>query len=151
MRAGGELATVVTRRERASHSKGTAERSVVAGAGCGHFLRDIIALTLMHMSAEPVTSIDPHEGGSVHCWRCGTIDAPACMVHLGNHPEVRLCVGCAHFVHQEAWEIEDEGKRGTAAVVRHRIRNLRAEVIRRGWHHNRFIGGTLRWLGKHLP
>ena len=73
------------------------------------------------------------------------------MVHLGNHPEVHLCLRCAHFVHQQAWEIEDQGKRGPAAFARDRFRNLRAEVMRRGWHQNRFIGGRLRWLGKYLP
>ncbi len=67
------------------------------------------------------------------------------------HPEVHLCLGCAHFVHQQAWVIEDEGRRGPAAFARDRFRNLRAEVIRRGWHQNRFIGGRLRWLGKYRP
>ena len=103
------------------------------------------------MSAEPATAIDLHEDRDVHCWCCGTTDAPARMVHLGNHPEVHLCLGCAHFVHQQAWEIEDAARRGPAADVRDRFRNLRAEVIRRGWHHNRFIGGKLRWLDKYLP
>ena len=73
------------------------------------------------------------------------------MVHLGNHPEVHLCLRCAHFVHQQAWEIEDKEKRGPAALAREKLRGLRASVIRRGWHENRFIGGGLRWLGKHLP
>ncbi|WP_426564916.1 hypothetical protein ACPPVT_01840 [Angustibacter sp. McL0619] len=57
----------------------------------------------------------------------------------------------APFVHQQAWEIEDEGKRGPAAFARDQFCNLRAEVIRREWHQTRFIGGELRWLGKHLP
>ena len=48
------------------------------------------------MSAGPVTSIDLPEDGSVHCWCCGTIDAPDRMVNLGDHPEVHLCLGCAH-------------------------------------------------------
>ena len=103
------------------------------------------------MSAEPVTAIDLHEDGSVQCWCCGSIDAPARMVHLGNHPEVHLCLGCAHFVHQQAWEIEDDGNRRPAALVRDRFRNLRAFVIRRGCHHNRFIGNRLRSLDKYLP
>jgi hypothetical protein len=54
-------------------------------------------------------------------------------------------------VHQQAWQIEDEGKRGPAAIARDRFRNLRALVIRKGWHSNRFIGGRLRWLGKYVP
>ena len=85
------------------------------------------------VSAEPViTAIDLHDHGGVPCWCCDTVDAPDRMVHLGNHPEVHLCLRCAHFVHQRAWEIEDHGKRGPAALTRDGFRNLCAEVIRRG-------------------
>jgi len=73
------------------------------------------------------------------------------MVHLGNHPEVHLCLRCAHFVHQRASAIEDEGRSGPAVRARQILRAAREEVVRRGWHRNRFIGGRLRWLGKHLP
>ena len=104
-----------------------------------------------HMPAEPVTVVDLHDDGDVECWCCGTIDAPNQMVHLGSHPGVHLCLGCAHFVHQQAWEVEDECRRGVAALARDRIRNLRAEVIRRGWHHNKFISGPLRRLDRYLP
>jgi hypothetical protein len=73
------------------------------------------------------------------------------MVDLGDHPEVHLCLRCAHYVHQQAWKIEDEGKRGPAAAGRDQFRNLRAQVMRRGWHRNRILGRKLRWLGRHLP
>jgi len=104
------------------------------------------------MNAESsITAIDVHDDGEVQCWCCDTTDTPDRMVHLGNHPEVNICLGCAHFVDQQATEIEDAEKRGAAVFVRDRLRSLRAAVIRRGWHQSRFIGGTLRWLGKHLP
>jgi hypothetical protein len=104
------------------------------------------------MSSDPVmTAIDLHDGGHVQCWCCVLSDVPERMVDLGKHPEVHLCLRCAHFVHQRAWEIEDEGKRGASAFARDQFRNLRAEVMRREWHHNRFIGDKLRWLGKYLP
>lgn len=103
------------------------------------------------MNAVPITSTGSSDGGKVQCWCCDTIDTLDRMVHLGNHPEVHLCLRCAHFVHQQAWEIEDEQRQGPAAFARNRFRNLRAEVIRRGWHQNRFVGGKLRWLGKYLP
>jgi hypothetical protein len=104
------------------------------------------------MSAEPIsTAVDTHDEGNVQCWCCDVSDAPERMVQLGNHPEVHLCLRCAHFVHQQAWEIEDEGTRGPGAFARDRLRNLRAEVMRRGWHQSRFIGDGLRWLGKYLP
>jgi hypothetical protein len=104
------------------------------------------------VSSDPVrTAIDVHDGGHVQCWCCDIRDVPERMVELGDHPEVHLCLRCAHFVHQRAWEIEDKGKGGPTAFARDQFRNLRAEVMRRGWHHNRFIGGRLRWLGKYLP
>ena len=108
------------------------------------------------MSAEPVTAVDvPDDGddgdGDDQCWCCGTVERPDRMVHLGNHPEVHLCLRCAHFVHQQAWQIEDEGRGGPGAWARDGFRNLRAEFTRRGWHRNRFVGGRLRWLGKYLP
>jgi hypothetical protein len=104
------------------------------------------------MSADPIiTAVDVHDAGQVQCWCCGVRDAADRMVHLGIHPEVHLCLGCAHFVHQQAWQIEDEGKGGPGAFGRDKFRNLRAEVMRRGWHQNKLIGDKLRWLGKYLP
>ena len=104
------------------------------------------------MSADSsITAIDVHDEGDVSCWCCGATDLADRTVQLGNHPEVHLCLGCAHFVHKQAWAIEDHGRRGPAAFARDRFRSLRAGVIHRGWHQNRIIGGTLRWLGKHLP
>lgn len=103
------------------------------------------------MNAVPITPTGSRDGGKVESWCCDNIDTPDEMVHLGKHPEVHLCLPCAHFVHQQAWEIEDEQRRGPAAFARNRFRDLRAAVIRRGWHRNRFVGGKLRLLGKYLP
>ncbi len=103
------------------------------------------------MSALSVSAGDRNDGRTAQCWCCGTSEAPDRMVHLGEHPEVHLCLQCAHFVHQRAWAIEDEGKHGPAPFTREQFRKLRAEVVRRGWHQNRSIGGKLRWLGKYLP
>ena len=103
------------------------------------------------MSGEAVITDVDTDDGRLPCWCCGAVDVAERMVHLGNHPEVHLCPRCAHFLHQQAWQIEDLGKTGPAAFARDRFRDLRSEVVRRGWHRNRFIGGRLRWLGKHLP
>ena len=100
--------------------------------------------------AMPATDLDGDDG-RVDCWCCSTRDTPERMVHLGNHPEVHLCLRCAHFVHQEAWKIEDLGRRSPGALARDGFRTMRAEVVRRGWHQSRLIGQPLRWLGKHLP
>ncbi|MGN6636291.1 MAG: hypothetical protein ACTHJ6_12665 [Oryzihumus sp.] len=104
------------------------------------------------MSVEQVTAIDQEGEGVTQCWCCGSMHAPARMVHLGDHPEVHLCLRCAHFVHHQAWAIEDEGKRGPAAFARDQLRNLRAEVMRREWHATtNVLGGLIRWIGRHLP
>jgi hypothetical protein len=85
------------------------------------------------------------------CWCCGTVDAPERMVHLGNHPEVALCLGCARWAAKQAWEIEDQGRTGPVARARDRFRAIRRGVVDRGWHRHRLFGGPLRWIGKHLP
>ena len=105
-------------------------------------------------SDQTITAIDVQDGGSVQCWCCDISGAPDRMVHLSNHPEVNLCLRCAHFVHRKArkaGEIEDDGKGGPAVFARDRLRTLRTEVVRRGWHQNRFVGDKLRWLDKYLP
>lgn len=73
------------------------------------------------------------------------------MVHLGNHPEVALCVRCAHWAAKQAWEIEDRGKGGPLAFARAQFRGLRRHVVEHGWQHHPVFGGPIRWLGKHLP
>jgi hypothetical protein len=73
------------------------------------------------------------------------------MVHLGNHPEVALCVGCARWAANQAWEIEDTNKTGPLVLARDRLRAARRHVVDKGWRRNRLLGGPLRWLGKRLP
>lgn len=85
------------------------------------------------------------------CWCCGAVDSPERQVHLGNHPEVALCLGCARWAAKEAWEIEDRDRSGPLVVARDGFRSLRRDVVRRGWHRSPLLGGPLRWLGKRLP
>lgn len=85
------------------------------------------------------------------CWCCDASADPTRMVHLGNHPEVALCVRCAHWAAKQAWEIEDQGKAGPLVRVRSRLRAARRYVVRRGWQHHWLLRGPLRWLGKRLP
>jgi hypothetical protein len=42
------------------------------------------------------------------CWCCGELQAPQRLLHLGNHPEVGICLGWAHFLHQQTLGLEDE-------------------------------------------
>jgi hypothetical protein len=89
--------------------------------------------------------------GPSQCWCCGAIEEPAKLVHLGNHPEVVVCIRCAHSLSKWAWEIEDQGRTGLAVRARDGIRRLRKTVVQRGWHHNKIIGRGLRWLGRFTP
>jgi len=98
------------------------------------------------------TVIDTNEQpGPTECWCCGAIQVPDKMVHLGDHPEVHLCVRCAYSVKNWAWEIEDRGKAGLGVTARHAFRRIRKNVMRRQLHQNRWVGRPLRWLGRRLP
>ncbi len=97
------------------------------------------------------TAVEDAELSPSECWCCGAVDEPSRLVHLGNHPEVALCVRCAHSVSKWAWEIEDQSKTGPLVLARDRFRALRRDVIRRGWHRSRLVGGPIRWIGKRLP
>lgn len=97
------------------------------------------------------TVVDDHEPQRSECWCCGTADDPNRMVHLGNHPEVALCVACGHWAAKQAWEIEDRTRTGPLVAGRNWLRSVRQRVIQRGLHRNRFYRRPLRWLGRRLP
>ncbi len=73
------------------------------------------------------------------------------MVHLGNHPEVAICIRCAYSVKNWAREIEDRSRAGLGVWVRDQLRRLRRKVMQQRWHQRPIIGPPLRWLGKRLP
>ena len=73
------------------------------------------------------------------------------MVYLGNHPEVAVCVRCAHSLSKWAGEVEDRDNHGIGARARGAFRAVRKSVVRRGWHNSPLIGRRLRRLGRHLP
>lgn len=85
------------------------------------------------------------------CWCCGQQKPDVQVVHLGNHPEVVVCLRCAHFLHQQAWSREDAAHPSLATRGRDVLRAGRQEVMRRGWHRKPIIGTALRWLGRRLP
>lgn len=89
--------------------------------------------------------------GPVACWCCAAVGPSDRMVHLGNHPEVALCLGCARWAALQAWAIEDQDRTGLPVRVRNRLRDARRSVIDHGWQHNRIVGPPLRWIGKRLP
>jgi hypothetical protein len=98
------------------------------------------------MSAEAQTAIG--QTGESSCWCCGRVSSEDALVHLGNHPEVGICVNCVHFLRRRARDRQ-------ATAMRQRLRgaaeSIRGEVMARGWHQRPVIGPALRWLNRHVP
>jgi hypothetical protein len=88
------------------------------------------------------------EIGESGCWCCGRITDQDALVHLGNHPEVGICINCVRFLGRRARDYQ-------ATVMRQRLRgaaeSIRGEVMARGWHERPVIGSALRWINRHLP
>jgi hypothetical protein len=89
--------------------------------------------------------------GPVECWCCGRRRDETDVVRLGSHPEVAVCLRCAHVLHQRARGREDAARPSPAGRVRDGLRAGRGLVIRRGWQDRPVIGPVLRWLGPRLP
>jgi hypothetical protein len=89
--------------------------------------------------------------GEAACWCCGQQRPEFDVVRLGEHPEVAVCLGCAHFLHQQARGREDAARPSPAGRVRDGLRAGRRLVMRRGWHQAPVLGPALRWLGQRLP
>jgi hypothetical protein len=98
--------------------------------------------------AQPVVG---NSGGEAQCWCCGQHRTAGAVVHLGDHPEVAVCLRCAHFLHQQARNREDALAPSPATRLRDGLRAARRLVMRRGWHEEPVIGPVLRWLGARLP
>jgi hypothetical protein len=99
-------------------------------------------MRLADETSEPTTPV---------CWCCGGDFEDRDLVRLGMHPEVGVCLQCAHFLQRRAAEREDERHPSPAARVRAVVRGVRDQVISRGWHHRPVIGRLLRRIDRHLP
>jgi hypothetical protein len=89
--------------------------------------------------------------GALECWCCGQRFSAERLVHLGNHPEVGVCLGCAHFLHQQAHARADQLRPSLAGRMRDQLRRARKQVRDHHWHQQPVIGPALRWLGRYLP
>ena len=85
--------------------------------------------------AAPAAVTNGAEDGTVRCWCCGQLRSADHMVPLGSHPEVAVCLACAHFLHQRARAQEDQLHPSLAGRGRDVLRAGRELVMRRGWHH----------------
>jgi hypothetical protein len=101
------------------------------------------------MAAESASpALDPASKTSPHCWCCGDTYPDRDLVHLGEHPEVAVCAGCARYLNRRS--------RAANATVTSRPLYISAEKIRntimaRGWHEHPKIGPGLKWLDRHVP
>lgn len=99
-------------------------------------------------------AVDTAGGGAaaeVACWCCGTTVPESAVVRLGGHPEVAVCLRCAHYLHQRARAREDAARPSLAGRFRDGLRAGRRLVMSRGWHQKPVIGPVLRRLGPRLP
>jgi hypothetical protein len=85
------------------------------------------------------------------CWCCGNRYPDAALLHLGSHPEVRVCLGCGDYLAQRARERRDELTPSLAGRGRDVLRRARGVVMDHGWHELQVVGPVLRRLGRHLP
>lgn len=84
------------------------------------------------------------------CWCCGSTYPEGDLVHLGNHPEVAVCVGCSQWLRRRAVRRGDR-RRSPAALARAVVDRVRDAVIARGWHDRGMLGRLLRRIDRHLP
>jgi hypothetical protein len=101
---------------------------------------------------EPAAAPDAAQDDmAVRCWCCGQARPADQVIHLGSHPEVAVCLACAHFLHQQARAREDHLRPSPAGRSRDLLRAGRQWVMRRGWHQAPGVGPVLRWAGRRLP
>jgi hypothetical protein len=101
--------------------------------------------------AAPAAVAEGAEDGMVRCWCCGHQRPADHVVYLGSHPDVAVCLGCAHFLHQRARARQDQLHPTLAGRVRDVLRAGRELVIRRRWHQAPGVGRILRRAGRRLP
>jgi hypothetical protein len=95
--------------------------------------------------------VEDEIAGRTSCWCCGGRFPTDELVHLGRHPEVSVCLPCAHFLHQQARAREDARTRSPAARARDGMRAVRGFVMRHGLQDKPVIGRVLRWLDPRVP
>lgn len=105
----------------------------------------------MSTVVSPTAVDDEQSPHPSQCWCCGAVDDPARLIRLGAHPEVAVCIRCAHSLSKWAWELEDQSRAGLAVRARDRLRRMRKSVMRHGWQNKPIIGPLLRRVGRFTP
>jgi hypothetical protein len=99
----------------------------------------------------PAAVAEGGEDGMARCWCCGQQRPVDRVVYLSSHPEVAVCLACAHVLHRRARTREDDLHPSLAGRGRDVLRAGRELVMRRGWHRLPGVGRVLRWAGRSLP
>lgn len=86
---------------------------------------------------------------SAECWCCGLSCPAEVVVRLDRHPEVAVCLRCAHYLGRRASAREDQLRPTAASRGHNALRAGRNAVVRRGWHGSPIIGSGLRRLGRY--
>ena len=94
------------------------------------------------------TQASTGDASESNCWCCDRSTSEDALARLGKHPEVGICVDCAHFLYRRARDYQ-------ATAMRRRLRgaaeSVRREAMARGWHQRPVIGPALLWINRHLP
>jgi hypothetical protein len=85
------------------------------------------------------------------CWCCGNRFDDDQLTHLGAHPEVAVCAGCARWLHRRARSASDTGRRSPGALLRRWVGVARERIMRAGIQDWPVVGPLLRRLDRRLP
>jgi hypothetical protein len=85
------------------------------------------------------------------CWCCGNTFQEQDLSCLGAHPEVRVCAGCAHWLHRRARASAHAGAHTPGAMSRRGVAAVRGRVMRAGLQDRPLLGTILRRLDRFLP
>jgi MerR family transcriptional regulator, Zn(II)-responsive regulator of zntA len=110
-------------------------------------LRDpLLGASMAAESSSP--ALDTGSEVTPHCWCCGRTYLDNDLVHLGEHPEVAVCAGCARYLNRRAHKANASVTSRPLYVTAEKIRDA---VMARGWHEHPKIGPSLKWLDRHMP
>lgn len=85
------------------------------------------------------------------CWCCGSSYPDDELVHLGQHPEVAVCLGCTRWLRRRATRRLDDRNPSVRGRFRAGVAWVRSGVMKRGWHERGLLGALLRRIDRHLP
>jgi hypothetical protein len=83
------------------------------------------------MTAGIATATATHAAERLDCWCCGSGSDEAQLIRLSRHPQVAVCLRCAHFLHRQARGREALQRPSIGARLRAAIRMCTRPARRR--------------------